>query len=230
MIVDNYKYFLFDLDRTVWDFDKISEASMYSVLGKNNLLIEDKKDFFKKYEVINNQLWHQYEEGIITKETLRVQRFYQTFKTHYGIDDIRFSEQFGSDYLNQIGYGKTLMPGALNVLQLLSERRCKMAIVSNGFKEVQYRKLKSSGVEQYFNSIIISDEVGVNKPNPKIFEIAMQSLGGNKRETLMVGDDFINDIEGAQIYGIDQFYYNFYNRQCNGHPTYESDDMLALIK
>jgi putative hydrolase of the HAD superfamily len=120
------------------------------------------------------------------------------------------------------------MPWAKEVLEQLKTKGYSISIVTNGFKEVQYKKLSMSGIIGYFDSIIISEEQGVRKPSPLIFRRAMESINGKKDETLMIGDDFTNDIEGAMIFGIDQFYYNYLSLPCDGAPTYESSDLRDL--
>ena len=122
----------------------------------------------------------------------------------------------------------------------LKEKGAKIAAVTNGFKEVQYRKLTNSNILEFFDAIIISEEVGVHKPNPAIFKMALEALcskeeyekdpSGKRKETIMVGDDFANDIEGAQIFGIDQFYYNPKGRECDGGPTYMSGKLTDIIR
>ncbi|MDD2595326.1 MAG: YjjG family noncanonical pyrimidine nucleotidase [Bacteroidales bacterium] len=230
MIIDKYNYFLFDIDRTIWDFDANASVAMCAVLDKFQLPIGNRELFLERYEVINHRLWDDYEAGRVTKEYLRRERFHQTFKNYYNIDNIELSERIGHEYLDFMALGKILMPGTREVLDAIMQKGGKMAIVSNGFKEVQYRKLKISEIEQYFSAVMVSEEVGVHKPHPAIFSKAMDSIGGTKRETLMVGDDFTNDIEGAQIFGIDQFYYNPKHIPCDGAPTYESDNLADLIK
>lgn len=105
-----------------------------------------------------------------------------------------------------------------------------MALITNGFKEVQYTKLANSGIEKYFDAVMISEEQGVHKPSPIIFKRALDAIGGVKSEALMVGDDFANDIEGAMIFGIDQFFYNYNSVPCDGGPTYDSSDLRDLVR
>ena len=260
-MVKEYQYYLFDIDRTLWDFDLNAKNAIFHLIDKYNLQEKigatDKELFFERYEQINIGLWQRYEQGIITKETLRSQRFHDTFLifckengkfSAFGqneeeqIENIKkFSEEFGNQYLEQMIVERELEPGAKEVLHTLKERGCKIAVISNGFKEVQYRKLRNSGIIGYIDAFFISEEVGVHKPSPIIFRMALQALCGEenynnfelrakiKSQTLMVGDDFTNDIEGAQVFGIDQFYYNPKHKPCDGGPTYESDNLLEII-
>lgn len=257
----SYKYYLFDIDRTLWAFDANAKSALFYLIDrfdlKNKIGMEDKEEFFTRYEEINTVLWQRYERGEITKETLRAQRFHDTFLLYckengkeetFGTTlaeqqkNIRaFGETFGEAYLQQMPLETKLEPGADLVLKTLKERGCRVAVVSNGFKEVQYRKLRNSNIIQYIDAFLISEEVGIHKPCPVIFKRAVEALCGAeaylnpeqrreiKRQTLMVGDDFTNDIEGAQVFGIDQFYYNPYHKPCEGGPTYESDNLMELI-
>lgn len=257
-----YKYYLFDIDRTLWNFDLNAKNAIFRLIDRYNLAerigVKDKELFFSRYEEINKVLWQRYECGEICKEELRSQRFHYTFLIfckengklpEFGTSqreqeqEIKsFSEEFGKEYLEQMIYETALEPNADKVLAELKKRGCRIAVISNGFKEVQYRKLRNSNIMQYIDACFISEEVGVHKPSPIIFRKALSALCGEenynnpalrhriKSETLMVGDDFTNDIEGAQIFGIDQFYYNPYHRPCDGGPTYESDNLIDLLQ
>ncbi len=228
-IKKDYRYILFDLDRTLWDFDTNARNNIFSLLDKHRVPVSDKAEFFKTYDEINHKLWSQYERGEIKKEDLRWLRFHNAF-LHYGIDDRSFATDFGEEYLEEMPNQNILMPHAKEVLKELSERGVKMALISNGFKEVQYRKLRNSGIDGYFSAVMISEEQGVHKPSPVIFKRALKAINGEKSSTLMVGDDFANDIEGAMIFGIDQFFYNYKNIPCDGGPTYDSSDLRDLIR
>lgn len=242
-----YRYFLIDIDRTLWDFDTNSEHAIWHLIDRHPHLdsaIRDiegeesdyKHTFFEKYDILNHKLWAQYENGEITKDTLRWLRFHVAFKL-YGIEDENFAKQFGEEYLQQMICEKELIPGAKEMLARIESLGGKMAVLSNGFKEVQYHKLERSGIRGYFSDIVISEEVGYQKPDPNIFRIALERLCGftvdqnpqgweeAKSLTLMIGDDPANDIEGAKSFGIDQFYFNPNNKFSPG-ATYESKELV----
>ncbi|HPH52786.1 MAG: YjjG family noncanonical pyrimidine nucleotidase [Bacteroidales bacterium] len=237
MIIERYDYFLLDLDRTIWDFDANANAAMEMLLDKWNPPIGDRNIFLERYEVINRRLWDDYEAGRIAKEYLRRERFHQTLRDHYGIDDADAAEQMGSDYLDFMALGDILMPGAREVLEAIAARDGKMAIVSNGFKEVQYRKLRVSKIDHFFRAVMISEEVGVHKPDPLIFQKALEALCGEgveidekiKARTIMIGDDYPNDIVGAIEFGIASFYYNPFNKENPGNAVWHSRDLLSLL-
>jgi putative hydrolase of the HAD superfamily len=223
-----YQYFLFDLDRTLWDFDSNAENNISMLLDKHKLPINDKRLFYDTYDQINHRLWSDYEKGTISKETLRGERFYQTL-LRFGIDDKNFADKMGDEYLSEMPNQRILMPYAFEVLTILKERGARMALITNGFKEVQYWKLKNSGIDHFFEAVLISEEQGVHKPSPIIFKRALKAINGIKKQSIMVGDDFTNDIEGAMIFGIDQFYYNYKSLPCEGGPTYNSSDLRDLV-
>lgn len=257
MLDKRYKFYLFDLDRTLWDFDKNARSALFKLVDDLKLGelfgVTDKEEFCSRYEYFNHKLWGEYERGEITKESLRFQRFLLTLQEYMGErlsgslpshnftpDELRgFAENFGEKYLDYMAYEMELIPGAREVLEWVKSIGGKIAIISNGFKEVQYRKLRNSNIMRYFDAVIISEEVGVMKPSPIIFKKALVALCGEdlykanplaaRGEAIMVGDDFGNDIEGAQIFGIDQFYFNPHHKECDGGPTYESDNLSDII-
>lgn len=228
MLKKEYKYILFDLDRTLWDFDKNAKNNLGSLLEIYELGHIDKDHFHATYYKINRKLWSMYEQGELPKEILRWERFRQTF-LEFQIDSKKLAVSFGEDFLKKMPYQTALMPHAKEVLETLSQKGCKMAIVTNGFKEVQYKKLSTAGIDHFFDAVLISEEQGVHKPSPIIFKRALNAIKGEKNSAIMVGDDFANDIEGAMIFGIDQFFYNYKGLECDGGPTYDSSDLRDLI-
>ncbi len=226
----SYRYYLIDIDRTLWNFDLNSENAITMLVRRNPILHTavlktegaDNEPlamhrFFEHYDVRNHELWAAYERGDISKDDLRWKRFHCTF-TDYGIDDRPMSEQFGEDYLKQMILEKELMPGAGKMVENIQAAGGMMSVLSNGFKEVQYHKLERSGIRHFFKDVIVSEEVGYHKPSPEIFALALERLSGVSRDdlrwediktrTLMIGDDLTNDILGAKDFGIDQYFYN----------------------
>ncbi len=228
MLKKDYRYILFDLDRTLWDFDSNAFNNICTLLDSFGLSDIGKDHFYSTYDKVNHVLWAKYEKGLISKDLLRHERFYRSL-LEYGIDDRDMSVKMGELYLERMPFMTILMPYAYEVLTALKERGVKMALISNGFKEVQYKKIKNCSLEGFFEAVLISEEQGVHKPSPVIFKRALNAIGGVKSHSLMVGDDFSNDIEGAMIFGIDQFYYNYRNLPCDGGPTYNSGDLRDLL-
>ncbi len=226
-----YRCFLFDLDNTLWDFDTNARDCITTLIRSHGLesFVTDGFEFYRRYKAHNELLWQQYEAGGITQQTLRTIRFVRTFQ-EFGIPGAEaLSPLFSEEYLDMMPTRTALMPHAMEVLEDLDKKGCRMALLTNGFKQVQYSKIKSSGLDRFFNKrIFISEEVGFHKPNPKMFIAALTAINGKKEETLMVGDNFVNDIEGAQIFGIDQYYYNPQHLPCDGAPTLTGDDLRDL--
>jgi len=225
-----YRCFLFDLDRTLWDFETNAHDTVIELLSDFHLInrIDNVEKFYQRYTTHNLRLWELYEKGELAQEVLRTLRFEITL-SDFGIVDHQLAKSFGAAYLDLLPQKTALMPHAREVLEHFSMKGCPMAIISNGFKQVQYTKLERSGIRHFFQYVIISEEVGVHKPHPEIFRSAVTMLQIDKKECLMVGDDFSKDIEGAQVFGIDQFFYNPLHTPCAGGPTYESDTLLGLI-
>lgn len=258
MAVKDYRYFLFDLDRTLWDFDKNAKSALFKLVDSQQLPqlfgVADKEEFFQQYEVINQKLWKQYERGEILKEELRCNRFQFTLQQildtapqgslpaqKFTPDELHaFALAFGEKYLEFMAMETGLIPGAEQVLEAVKARGGKIAIISNGFKGVQYRKMNTTCIHKYVDAVVVSEEVGAMKPSPVIFRKALEALCGEEEykespqlvrsRAIMVGDDFANDIEGAQIFGIDQFYFNPYGKPCDGGPTYESGNLTDLLE
>ena len=226
-----YRCFLFDLDRTLWDFETNAHDSIISLLSDFQLggRVADFEQFYRIYTAHNHRLWEQYERGELSQSVLRTLRFDVTFRD-FGINDPELAATFGSAYLDDMPNRTALMPYVKEVLAYLYQKDCLMGIISNGFKQVQYKKLERSGIRDYFSRVFISEEIGIHKPNPEIFRAAITAFNAKKSDCLMVGDDFAKDIEGAQIFGIDQFYYNYHRIPCDGGPTYESNTLLDLMR
>ncbi|MBP9986327.1 MAG: YjjG family noncanonical pyrimidine nucleotidase [Bacteroidales bacterium] len=231
MIIDRYRFFLFDIDRTLWDFDANAHVALRTAVTNAAVGVteENFEEFFEVYEPHNQYLWDEYERGRITKDFLKQDRIFTPLKMFCGMNDIARAMEISEDYLYHMALSTKLMDGAAEVLEAIAARGGKMGIVSNGFKEVQRRKLAHAGIDKYFSAVIISDEVGVMKPSPEIFTMAVDALGGDIRETLMIGDNLANDIVGAREAGIDQFYLNNFNTPHTEPVTYESGSLKDLL-
>ena len=141
---------------------------------------------------------------------------------------LKLSETIGEDYVNLCPKKTKLFPFVIEVLEYLFEKY-SLHIITNGFKEVQIIKMKKSGLINYFENIIISEEIGYLKPNKKIFLFALKLCNANKEESLMVGDDLKSDIYGAMQVGIDQVFYNYKNKSFLNNATYEINNLLGLL-
>ncbi len=223
-----YLHLFFDLDRTLWDFDKSAYQTfcdMYENHGLSQKNIPDVDVFFKTYNQVNELLWDQYRAGTLTKEILRDLRFQQTLMK-FGVDNAKLAERLSDYYLYHSPRNVHLFPQASEVLAVL-QKEYQLHMITNGFEEVQHIKLSTSGLGKYFETIVTSEEAGVKKPDPKIFHFALNKAGASAADSLMIGDDLEVDVLGAKAVGIDQVYFNPEKAKHNSQPTYE---IVALIE
>jgi putative hydrolase of the HAD superfamily len=208
------KHIFFDLDHTIWDFDKNAQETLnelYEYYQLRNLGLASADEFIATYTENNHQLWLAYHIGQISKETLRAERFSKTFM-QLGVHPDMIPKQFEEDYVRITPTRKNLFPGSEKVLAYLQERY-HLHIISNGFKESTLTKMEVSSLNPYFKNVIISEDVGVNKPDKAIFEYALDKAKAFKHESIMIGDSIEADIRGALEFGIDAIYFNPGNKQ-----------------
>ena len=209
VIIMPYKHIFFDLDHTIWDFDKNAEETLHELfhsyqLGDIGLSSPDL--FIETYTRNNHDLWADYHLGLISKQHLRETRFKKTF-LDLGLAPETIPMSFEDDYVRICPTKKNLFPYAVEVLSYLTERY-HLHLISNGFKESTEIKVKTSGLNSYFKTIVISEVVGLNKPDKAIFEYSLKGAGALKHESMMIGDSLIADVRGAMAFGIDVIYFN----------------------
>lgn len=218
------EHIFFDLDRTLWDFDRNSKSALMQLFGelKLNGFIEDFDKFHEVYRKINASYWENYSNGNVSKEKLRIGRFHDTL-VQLGIDNVQLSTQLADGYVRVSPYQTHLFPGAKEVLQELNDQNYKLHIITNGFKEVQFIKLENSGLRHFFEDVLCSEEVGKNKPNPEIFQAALQRTKAKSNASMMIGDDFEADVLGAERCGIRGILFD-------PHDVYEARNEIERIK
>ncbi len=224
-----YTHLFFDLDRTLWDFDTNSRetlAGLYEETGLANRGIPHFESFLDTYHTVNTHLWEQYRTGVLSQESLRPMRFDLSFQ-YFGLHDPALAAWFGEEYLRRSALRKDLFPGAIDTLEYLRSRY-RMHIISNGFADVQFAKLKHSGLDAYFDTVTTSEEAGFHKPDPGIFKFALGKAGAASRASLMIGDDMKMDIEGAALAGMDQVWYNPGGHEHPFRPTYAISSLAEL--
>ena len=227
--MSKYKHIFFDLDRTLWDFDYNSTITLNYIFNKLNLSSKGIKSFelfVETYKRVNKYLWLKYRDGKLTKEELRSRRFDETL-AKLGVLNQSLSENISSLYIQNSPKQTKLLPNTKYILDFL-KKKYQLHIITNGFKEVQIVKLKNSGIYNYFQNIIISEEIGALKPNKKIFLHAIDLCKSNSQECLMVGDDLISDILGAKQVDVDQVFYNYNNIKVTSKPSYVISDLKEL--
>jgi putative hydrolase of the HAD superfamily len=204
-----YSHVLFDLDHTLWDFEKNSEETLYTLYDEYGLGSHNKFDinsFYKKYKFVNNRLWDLYNKGKITQQELREQRFLKTL-TGLGLKEHEVPVGLSEAYTNLCPTKTAVFPFTYEVLQYLGAKY-HLHIITNGFKEIQHVKMTASNLHGYFKEIVTSECCGYKKPDKRMFEHALGRINVDASECIMIGDNFECDIEGARAAGIDQVFFN----------------------
>ncbi|MGV6829399.1 MAG: YjjG family noncanonical pyrimidine nucleotidase [Flavobacteriales bacterium] len=196
----------FDLDHTLWDFDKNSKLAFKRVFNKNNMDINF-DDFIKVYEPINLEYWRLFRNEKVSKQELRRGRLINSFKKLNLKFSIEIIDQLAENYIEELPLDNHLFKDALEVLNYLS-KKYTLHIITNGFKNVQQQKITNSGIKKYVTTITTSEEVGVKKPNPKIFFKALDKAKTKPQNSIMIGDSFEADIQGAKKIGMKTLYFN----------------------
>ena len=226
-----YKHIFFDLDRTLWDFDAAAEVAFERIYEKYNLKslgIPSAHEFHEVYHPLNEQLWVLYRADQITKNELNRTRFEQPL-AHYGIHDTDLADHLSEDYVYWSPRIVRLVPGTMELLDYLKPNY-HLHLITNGFQEVQYTKLSESGLEPYFETLTVSEEIGVKKPNPEIFLYALHKAHAKPEESLMIGDEMAVDIDGARAAGIDQIFFNASEKTIDGKRTFEVKTLGEIMR
>jgi len=205
----HYKAIFLDWDDTIGDWTTAEHKALEEIYQTYRLerLYDTYEDYLNAYKPYNLELWGMYGRGEVTKEWLHLQRFLRPIESlPMTSDELRnLAHEMGAEFLRLTNKYFCLLPEAEQVVKYLASKY-PLTIISNGFKEVQYYKFEHSGLAPYFTHTLISEEVGINKPQPGIFEIAMKRNGITADEALMIGDSYSSDIAGAKAAGIDQLW------------------------
>lgn len=223
-----YKHIYFDLDRTLWDFDTNAKETFIEIYNNLNLekIFGSFDAFYSTYNKYNDQLWKDYREGKIEKSILRWKRFALTLE-EFGVKNDDLAKQIGDEYVIISPTKKQLFPYTHEVLSYL-KNKYKLHIITNGFSEIQFVKLKNSDLDKYFTQVVTSEEAGAQKPSPVIFNHALKLANAEADESIMIGDDLETDILGAKKLGIDQVFFNTDNIKHNEDITYEISSLNQL--
>ena len=197
----------FDLDHTLWDFDKNSMLAFERVFITHKIEL-DVSIFVKIYEPINFDYWKLFREEKVSKQELRRGRLidaFDKFNITFSLETIDFLSE---SYIDELPVDNHLFDGAIEILAYLHEKY-SLHIITNGFQEVQQLKLINSGILSYFKTITSSEEVGLKKPNPVIFKTALEKAKVITEKSIMIGDSFEADILGAEAIGMKTLFYNY---------------------
>ncbi len=226
-----YKHLFFDLDHTLWDFDKNSEVTIKQLYDEYELDkrgIDSFDAFFKRYNEHNDILWDKFRKGLIKRDELRWKRIWLTL-LDYKLGDTALAHEMSSAYLEILPVQTSLTPYAKEVLDHCTGKYT-MHLITNGFHATQKLKLQYSGIAGYFSEIITSEGSNSMKPRPEIFEYALKASGSTPDESIMIGDALEVDIKGAANVGWDQVYYNPHQKEHDASPTYEISSLKELLE
>ena len=215
----------FDLDHTLWDFEKNSALAFETILTKHGIPV-DIANFVTLYVPINSKYWKLYQDDQVTQEQLRYGRLKDVFDSiNYEISD-EVIHMLADEYIHYLPQYNHLFEGTIELLDYLKPKY-KLHIITNGFNQIQFNKLKNSNIDHYFETVTNSENAGFKKPNPQIFHYALE-ISNSKRETsLMIGDNFEADIEGALNVGIDAIMFNEHNIEVADNIK-QVNNLLAL--
>lgn len=225
-----YKNLFFDLDDTLWAFSLNARNTFEEMYSKHKLdrYFDSFQHFYTLYQKRNAELWIEYGDGNITKEELNNQRFLYPLQA-VGVPDAALAKTYSDDFFAVISTKSNLMPYAKELLDYLFPKY-NLYILSNGFRELQYRKMRSAGIDGYFKKIILSDDIGVMKPWPQIFHYALSATQSNVKDSLMIGDSWEADIAGARGIGMHQIYYNVKGAtELAFQPTYLVESLVDTV-
>ena len=226
----NYKAVFIDWDDTIGDWKGAEDKALrdlYAAYGFGRWFA-DEAAFKTDYEVYNKTLWEQYGRGEITKQFLHRERFLHTLREAKEITNREaLADEMGDRFLQLTNKYFSVLPGAAEVVRELA-KKYPLTIISNGFKEVQYYKFAHSGLAECFAHTIISEEVGINKPQPGIFQIALEKNGVGAEEAIMIGDSYSSDIQGAKNAGIDQIW--LHQGEVDETATYIVSELSEVFK
>lgn len=222
----NIQHIFFDLDHTLWDFDKNSGLTFEKIFEIHEVDVSLEK-FLNVYEPINFKYWKLYREEKVTKQELRYGRLKDTFNEI----DISLSDQLidnlSEDYIAYLSSFNYVFDSTYDVLDYLNAKY-ELHIITNGFEEAQEKKMKASNLRKYFSTVTNSEMVGVKKPNPKIFNFAMDLANAKPEHSVMIGDSLEADIKGAIDVGMQALYFDYKNLDYN--DSYQRITHLSALK
>ena len=231
-----YKDIFIDFDDTLYDtrgnaIIALAETFDFFSLGR---CFDNPQDFYDSYWKTNLALWTQYNKGEIDRQYLIVERFRRPLSEGKGLENVteEFCLEVSDKFLDFCSNKPGTVKGATELVQYLKGLGCHLHICSNGFHEIQYKKLRACGLYDYFDTVILSEDAGANKPSKKFFDYAFEKSGAKVETTLMIGDNYIADIEGAMDAGLDTILYNRWDASFvpPRKPTYIVKELAEIMK
>lgn len=225
-----YHTVLFDADDTLYDYNKAEEQALLRTFEAAGFTVNEQ--LMTSYRVINKQLWIDLEQGLIKTQELRTERFQRLLDREKLITPLN-TEELSQTYINNLAEGFFLKEGAVELCHKLEEKGCRMAIVTNGIREVQLSRISKSDLRDTFKHIIVSEDTGYQKPHTGFFEYAFKSMSLTGKEgVLIVGDSLTSDIQGGLNFGLDTCWFNpnHLENRTGIVPKYEIHALSELLQ
>lgn len=209
------KHIFFDLDHTLWDFDKNSGLTFQKIFDLHKINV-GLNDFLKVYEPINFKYWKLYREEKVSKPKLRYGRLKDAFDAiDFKVKD-NVINQLSEDYITYLTTFNNVFEGTYDILEYL-EPKYELHIITNGFEEAQTKKIEKANLRSYFKTVTNSEMAGVKKPNPKIFNHALKLAEADPENSIMIGDNIEADVQGAIDVGMQAVLFDYANRNISSN-------------
>jgi putative hydrolase of the HAD superfamily len=224
-----YSCILFDLDHTLWDYERNSKETLLELYQEYGLRAKGIREFdlfHNQFRIVNTELWELYDTGRISSQVIRQERFRKILQAFYLFEDA-LSEQLSRQYLLTCPTKGHLVPHTIEVLDYLMTKY-KLAVVTNGFEEIQNTKLSSSKLTPYFRHVVTSQKAGCRKPSKEIFDYALKLNEAECHQAIMIGDNLITDMGGARNSSIDSVFFNPDSLKHDSVVNYEINSLAEL--
>lgn len=225
-----YQHLFFDLDHTLWDFEVNAKATLldlYQTYSLQEKGVTDFDFFFDRYSYHNERLWDRYTKGFIRQEELRWKRLWLALLDHKMADE-PLARSMSVDFLEILPTKTAVFPYTFEILEYLRGKGYGLHLVTNGFEQVQMRKLERSGLQPYFQTMITSEASNSLKPQREIFEYAFRLTGATPTQSIMIGDNQDADIRGGSNVGMDTVFVNHLGVAATVPATYAITHLQQL--
>jgi len=228
--VSPIKHIIFDLDHTLWDFNRNSKETLKVLFDRHNLERKTKapfNTFLVTYYSVTNILWQKYDHKEITKNELRQLRLREVFSTLGFMDDL-LASKIEKEYLSICPDKPHLINGTIELLDYIKTKKYPIYLLTNGFKDIQLRKIKASKIDHYFDQVCTSETSGYSKPDRRAFDYLLNKIKAEPNECLMIGDNLSTDIEGSSAIDMQNIYLNPTKIVHQGKPTFEVSSLNEI--
>lgn len=230
----DYTDIFIDFDDTIYDtranaIEALAETFEEFELGK---YFDDPNTFYDTYWEENMKLWALYSQNEIERSYLIVERFRRPLSVGKGLNPTEeYCLEMSDWFLDHCSNKPGAIEGAHELLQYLKAKGYRIHVASNGFHEIQFKKIRAAGMDDYFDSVILSEDIGYNKPSKEYFDYALKKTGAKRETSIMIGDNYINDVQGALDSGIDAILFNHWDSSfVPPQPVTHIVDSLLEIK